>query len=148
MGLSFTGYEMLEAGRDDGRAVRLCRVPSFAAYADDVPEGYYTCCGKSAGGDVVYSVHYEWRELLCRMVGISDMRSYWKSPHPGPFAEIINNADNDGYIGPVTSAKLAQDFDHWRERAEHCLPDWAFDLYEKWSIACHLAANGGAVVLH
>lgn len=72
----------------------------------------------------------------------------------GPFIELICFYDNEGEIGPEVSAKLAADFDTYRDRADAAaaatatLGEWHFKTYEAFSSAFHFAADGGCVEFH
>jgi hypothetical protein len=72
---------------------------------------------------------------------------------PGPFWELIQFADNEGYIGPTVAAKLATDFANWADRAKEFAKDpevgeWWLVSYNKWRQAFELAADGGVVDFH
>jgi len=75
-------------------------------------------------------------------------------PAAGPFVELIDFADNEGIIGPRTSAKLAADLVDWKSRAEaHAAAfenedegRFFLDCYAEWTRAFDLAKNGGVVV--
>lgn len=158
MGLDVTSYETVTLVRAtdsptteerDAGLVYLYPVPAFVAATDSMREGVYshagTVLGFSAGA---YSTYMEFRRALARMAGIADLEGFWRDPRPGPFTELLNNADNEGFIGPKTSAKLAEDFATHRETAARDLEPWAFGLYVQWQAAFELAAHEGVVELH
>jgi hypothetical protein len=64
-----------------------------------------------------------------------------------PFYELVHFADNEGSIGPVTSAKLAHDFQSHR----HQIKNWdahstnAYDLMQK---CFEVASDNGFVIFH
>jgi len=121
---------------------------------DGMVEGAYAYEGAFCFHAGSYHGYNLWRNRLADLVGVA--RAGTQGSHGGPFAELIHFADNDGFIGPRTAAKLAADFDTWRDRASGILSggsaslcvisfSWWFEMYECWSRAFHLAANGGAV---
>lgn len=94
-----------------------------------------------------YSGYGEWRDWLKGLAGYQRGGDSW--PTSGPFAELINFADNEGYIGPAVAAKLAKDFQDNRDRMEREFgDDWYATKYREWQAAFELAADGGAVAFH
>lgn len=113
-----------------------------------------------------YSGYNEWRELLAKLTG-KTARGIWieeqkscasdthQTPNRGPFVELINFSDCEGTIGPRTCAKLAKDFQDWRERAEKFAQSlggengqYFMRKYSAWQEAFETAANEGCVDLH
>lgn len=96
-----------------------------------------------------YSGYGEWRRQLAALVGIKDIRALWGDPEAaGPFAELINFADNEGTIGPEVSAKLAKDFAEHQAAADAHEDAWFRDRYAMWRRAFEMAADAGAVDFH
>lgn len=72
----------------------------------------------------------------------------YNSPKEGPFWELISFSDCDGIIGPLVSAKLAQDFGDFQPAADDH-PDQHFrDMYARWRTAFETAADTGFVDFH
>ncbi|WP_024516984.1 hypothetical protein [Bradyrhizobium sp. Tv2a-2] len=112
-----------------------------------------------------YSGYNAWREQLAKMAGyplghydgqVGQRESHcvacWNG-QTGPFAELINFADNEGTIGPVVSAKLAKDFAEHQEKAEQWAQslldgDWFIAKYRDWRKAFEMASDNGAVDFH
>ena len=137
----------------------------FVAGQSDGLEGVYRDEGESAhfrAGS--YSGYNQWRERLAELAGYepsphpgilhagepSSAATVWADPKPGPFVELINFSDCEGVIGPVTSAKLAQDFAAFQEQAD-AVEDWEGwfrEQYAKWRTAFETAAQGGCVEFH
>lgn len=128
----------------------------FRARLDGRPEGWWLPEGDSlrfqAGS---YGGYNEWREQLCRVALGATPSEVWSNYEDfagRPFAELINFADNEGAIGPVTSAKLLADFENDPDlptRLEDADPfGWFFDKYNSWRDAFRLAADDGFVVFH
>lgn len=161
MGLNIRAFERLElvATRptngwadddwDDDGSVILSPAHGFAEATDGVEAtdgmvpGKYAIHGEQihfrAGS---YSGYNGWREWLAAQVGTTP-RAVWSDPKPGPFVELINNSDCEGFIGPKTAAKLARDF---QEHAGRIVgDDYEVQRYRDWQRAFELAANGGAV---
>ena len=97
-----------------------------------------------------YGGYGDWRALLCRVMNGVEPWTVWNNSDKWkhtPFYGLINFADNEGCIGPVWSKRLAEEFENGRLRfAQH--PDvdqYSLDLYDKWSKAFELAADGGFV---
>lgn len=126
-----------------------------APRAEGLQPGIY-----APGGDRIefkagsYTGYNEWRDHLARLVGWgSDSEAFRAGPPPAgspkaAFYELINFADNEGYIGPKVAAKLAYDFSEWAPRATVGQPAWFVDGYGKWRKAFELAADGGLVDFH
>ena len=175
MGLDISYYKNARAITDEERAAleqipenhrydwteergieRLYRNPGFPGRDEGLPsddwvtaEAVGTFCAGSYGG------YGDWRRNLASLVGIDNLRAWWDAPQPGPFAELLNFADNEGVIGPVVSAKLAKDFAEWRARASEfasTLPDddgeWFMRKYKDWQAAFTAAQQGGYVDFH
>lgn len=166
MGLDVTSFgkvELVQAiAQDDGdRSEReegdseeyLWEGPAANRMAPLVPGFYKTSADSVCFRAGSYRGHNRWRSDLARLAGLSQDAAAWDSP--GPFAELIYFADNEGTIGPVASAKLADDFRQWRDRACAFAGDmagddrtWFISVYDAWMQAFTLAANEGAVKLH
>ena len=65
-----------------------------------------------------------------------------------PFVELIDFSDCDGFIGPKTAAKLAQDFAEHRAKIPVGADPRFVEKYNKWAEAFVLAAGNGAVKFH
>ncbi len=93
-----------------------------------------------------YAYYNEWRRALARLVGTTPEK-IWNSPRArGPFAELINSSDCDGFFGPTTSLKLACDFKRFDGKAKAIGGDF-WDMYVDWRKAFVLASGTGAVRL-
>jgi hypothetical protein len=103
----------------------------------DYAEGWQFIAGSGAsyGG---------WRNQLAILAGYPSEEAVWENPVPGPFVELINFSDNEGWIGPVVAAKLAKDFDDHAAQAAAISPEF-HELYRSWQRALALAADGGAI---
>lgn len=62
-----------------------------------------------------------------------------------PFVELVNFSDCEGVIGPEVSAKLANDFADFDERAKATGDEWFYDRYCDWRKAFEMASDDGAV---
>ena len=132
--------------------------------AEGVPDinGVYTFdqSGGFAAGS--YGTYNGWRELLAKLAGWTGAKQAWKA-QGGPFWELINFTDCDGTIGPVVSAKLAQDFAELQDlvdgagttsfggdenEIEPSDVEWFRRVYADFRKAFETAAQGGAVVFH
>ena len=94
-------------------AVNAYNIDLFRPRADGLEEGYYTgdvtrVCGWSYGG------YNRFREKLCEVALGCEPEEIWgrcKAEEPGimdrPLVPLIHFADNEGFFGPTTSARLA-----------------------------------------
>ena len=137
---------------DDESFAHLYPNDDFPSRADALVRGVYRSTGKRmefrAGS---YSGYSAWREALARLVGTTAERVFAGTVPPA-FGELIDFADNEGLIGPQTSAKLAKDFASWKARAAthaktmRAAEGAAFmEGYASFQEAFELAANGGAI---
>lgn len=101
-----------------------------------------------AGPSVSYGGYNDWRAWLCAAAGLGPVRAFYANPHEGPFAELVNFADNEGVFGPVVSAKLAKDFATHEERiiGGRSKGDPYARLYTRFRKAFEHAADQGCVV--
>jgi len=133
--------------------------PEFSSRADGIQDGWFKPEGET--GDFragSYGGYNAWRNQLCQMAHGVDSEVFWSdSKYRGTaFYELINFADNEGCIGPRTSAKLASDFMANQAKAEAFAAsdamaiegDWFLKKYNEWRKAFEVAAKGGAVQLH
>jgi hypothetical protein len=123
---------------------------------DGMPPGWYAVDGESmhfwAGS---YSGYNRWREQLSEAALGVFPQAVWKDPDAfagQAFVELINFADNEGAIGPKSSAKLLDDFDQRPDLPDLVAEDrphrWFQQKYREWRDAFALAADGGFVVFH
>ena len=110
--------------------------------------GIYAAGEQDRFGAGSYSGYGAWRDWLARRAGYPSARAVQNGITSGPFVELINFADNEGYIGSTVAAKLAKDFAENKERI--CGEDdtWSTHLYAKWQAAFEMAADGGCVDFH
>ena len=92
-----------------------------------------------------YPFYGPWRRELARVGGYEAEDAWEGRVTQGPFVELVNFADNEGVLGPMTSAKLAQDFRDNRERARELMDAEDFRLYGKWIEALTMASDGGLI---
>ncbi|TSC83975.1 MAG: hypothetical protein G01um101413_778 [Parcubacteria group bacterium Gr01-1014_13] len=102
---------------DEGDHIGINSVPTFIERLDGLQEGCYECKGKSKSiFSVMYSYYNDWRELLSYAALKASAQEVWQNPEKykgKPFFELVNMSDSDGAIGPVTSKKLAGDFEEF-----------------------------------
>jgi hypothetical protein len=100
-----------------------------------------------------YSGYNSWRNWLATVAGFDSADAVWNSAViEGPFVELINFADNEGFIGPIVAAKLAKDFADHEAKAAKAATDahegWYIEVYRDWKKAFEMAADNGAVDFH
>ena len=112
--------------------------PSFPGRAEGLdPDAWYKCheVGDFRAGS--YSGYGLWR---LKLAGIAE---------GDDFAELIHFSDCEGTIGPVVSAKLAQDFAKNRHRLEaEGWDEYDIHRYDNWAEAFRVASGGGCVRFH
>lgn len=174
MGLDITAYTKMELvtgeeaekvmasdDRWDAADERGWIIPSlnssFAGREGSIQERPYRCAnpdteplGFRAGS---YSGYTWWRGELAHMVGIHDTQAFWNNPKDCPFNELINFSDCEGTIGPEASKKLLADFTEWADSAKRYAKqvkrgEFWLELYNTWTQAFELAADGGFVEFH
>ena len=135
--------------------------------SDGIKGGEYSCDGESgsfrAGS---YSGYNSWRRSLAELIGydydtviemihksmkrtesINEVLGESESPEIRiPFVELLFFSDCEGFIGPVTSAKLAKDFAEWDEKAKK--DGHFYGRYKEWKKAFETASEGGCVSFH
>ncbi|EPM3685319.1 hypothetical protein ACTLMX_000282 [Escherichia coli] len=176
MGLDITAYsniKRLDAHlNDDGEAVNnsngaeveehyfhVWKNPSFPGRADELVDGavyaYEDCTGHGVG----YGGYYWWRNELAEMAGypVGEYESgHGKEANhfggvlnsdSGPFYELINFSDCEGFIGTVVATKLLADFKTFHDKAE-AIGDRFFEQYKHWQSAMEMASNNGCISFH
>ena len=100
-----------------------------------------------------YGRYNVWREHLSRSVLGATPHEVWADPDAyadRPFFELINFADNEGTIGPVSAGDLLADFADGKNRDLYLIgvPEGAETrwgrIYDAWT-GLELAADGGMV---
>jgi len=92
-----------------------------------------------------YPNYGHWRRQLASLGGY-DAEDAWNGLVPsGPFLELVDFADNEGVIGPITSAKLANDFATYETAARKVMEGRDMVLYKKWRQAFEMARQGGLI---
>jgi hypothetical protein len=153
---------------DDGKHVFLWNAEEFEERGDGLVAGFYlkspwkndynlrtqheTEGGRFGAGS--YHGYNLWREWLAGLVYVTP-QAVWKGAIPSHFGEIINFPDNEGFIGPKTSAKLAKDFEAFAEKVKTVRsaqpsiePSWKADLFFDFMKAFQNAAGEGIVDFH
>jgi hypothetical protein len=153
-----------EACKEDDHHT-IWSMPEFVDRLDGKEIGCYVSDGKEmafAAGS--YSGYNRWREILSFVALDVVPEVVWENvdEYAGkPFVELINMADNEGAIGPVTSRKLAMNFEGLRGSVEYKLQEvvekrglhrwfdeegkWWLKKYDEWHKAFVLASDGGFV---
>lgn len=125
---------------------------------DDMQSGFYTpdegseCHDFRAGS---YSGYNDYRNKLAECFLNASDRVVWANPdlfEGKPFYEQVDFSDCEGYMGPLVSAKLHQDYVNGREQWVKWLNEsgqsednveWYLTRYDHWTKAFGLAADGG-----
>lgn len=173
MGLDITYYSKLVAavgneGFDEDGNVKyddgwftFYKNPDFPGRADDIQDGV-AYMDSDAGGFRAgsYSGYNRWREQLAELAGYELTKfndrgrivkcyaaACWYGAE-GPFSELIDFSDCEGVIGATVSAKLAQDFKEFQDKADKHYDKYFIEKYAEWRKAFETAADGGAVSFH
>lgn len=106
----------------DGEHARVNSNQIFIDRLDGRQTGCYICKGKSEGYfSVMYSCYDNWRRLLSYAALKAPIEDIWfnrEEYKDKPFFELIVMSDSDGAIGPLTSRKLASDFETFSKSAK------------------------------
>ena len=115
--------------------------------------------GKAYNGDVVfrgvsypYLAHNRFREKLVKLVGREDLldnegKIKWNElPIEMPFYDLINFADNEGYLDWEVSNTIYSDFEKYNEKAKLVMSEYDYSKYETWLKTFKSAKNDGVVV--
>lgn len=135
---------------EDGLVFTPGNYPEFAGREDGLAEGWYEVDGETVSWSRSYHGYGWWRENLARMAGYT-AEGLWANPDPSvPFFELVHFADNEGTIGPVTSAELAKDFGDYAEQAARFAQtidhgDAWLASYEELGRAFRVASGAGLV---
>ncbi len=164
MGLDITAYRRLTPAPDAQVDADGCPVDSGYVAIDaqtmawteenwpgrtaPLQPGIYSAAERNGFPAGSYSGYGAWRDWLAKRAGYSSAAAVWDNPKPGLFVELINFADNEGYIGATVAAKLAKDFAEYKERICGQDDTWETNLYAKWQKAFEMAADGGCVAFH
>ena len=129
MGLAFEGLQKVgyigpdvdvDMDTEDGKYVRLFTIAGVPDRSDGMKPGWYMRFGERFNwSNTPYSWYGDWRAALGAMVGVDvhKLHRMKRPPKTGPFIELLNYADNQGFFGPTTSTKLLSDFESHRPHA-------------------------------
>jgi len=137
---------------DEDGHFRLYQEKGYEARSDNLIDGKYK--GEYGGSFAAgYRGFFEFRCNLYTAIGGKKWTTDFLYPFPlttdgEPFAELINMSDCEGFIGPVTSHKLYQDFLKYSKKAEKNLSKYQFEQYLEWQAAFECARQGGVVKFH
>ncbi len=171
MGLDISAYQglkLVKAGGYDedleGEAIFLYPYPDpegrFAKRAEPFVEGMYSYLDEFGFRAGSYSGYNMWRTWLCRFARGMEADAFWKLPEPekaGPFAELIDFADNEGLLGTPICAKLYEDFKAQKSKIiaasrkgleNYSDANFFRGRYDDWMKAFKFASKDGAVQLH
>lgn len=176
MGLDITAYsniKRLDAHlNDNGEAVydssgeelkehyfHVWKNPNFPGRADELVDGavyaYEDCTGHGVG----YGGYYWWRNELAEMAGypVGEYETGFGkeanhfggalNSEKGPFLELINFSDSEGFIGTAVATKLLDDFKSFHGKAE-AIGSQFFEQYKHWQSAMEMASNNGCISFH
>ncbi len=87
---------------DAPKIVGVYNMDCFRDRADGVEEGYYEVAGRERVISLSYGGYNRWRSELAELIGTTDEVVFKSSDKTIPFYELINFADNEGFIGPKT----------------------------------------------
>lgn len=125
----------------------LVNVDAFKERGDGMVDGIYQTAGASEHYDASYGGYNRFRAMLCREANGFDPEVIWEGDWSKmerlPFAPLINFADNEGFLGPKTCARLAAD--------AALFPDLSivrFNDYDEWPVwvrMFNIAADTGVI---
>lgn len=97
-----------------------------------------------------YSGYGAWREVLSQIFANAPAPEVWADPvahWDRPFVPLIHFYDNEGAIGPRTSARLAEDFAKQSVKAAALLEEPDLATYDAVAEAFKAAAGTGFVLI-
>ncbi|WP_099301884.1 hypothetical protein [Bacillus sp. Marseille-P3800] len=107
------------------------------------------------GEGIDYKAVYTWDQEFSFRAGSYFGYGFWreklsKFANDSDFHELINFADNEGVIGPIVSAKLADDFNKNINQAMSYSKTFAdgeywLNKYMNWKEAFEIASENGAI---
>jgi len=136
---------------DEDESTSLYQAKGFERRGDHLVAGKYKA--KERGSfRMGYGHHMRFRCNLYKAIGgkkWKDMGFCEQFPDVEdgePFAELIMMSDCEGFIGPITSEKLYQDFMRYTTEAEkNLLEEGDLYLYNEWKKAFKCARHNGVV---
>ncbi|WP_416186824.1 DNA cytosine methyltransferase [Enterobacter roggenkampii] len=129
--------------------------PGTFPLVDGAVYTYEDCTGHGVG----YGGYYWWRNELAEMAGypVGEYESgHGKEANhfggvlnsdSGPFYELINFSDCEGFIGTAVATKLLADFKTFHDKAEE-IGDRFFEQYKHWQSAMEMASSNGCISFH
>lgn len=156
MGLDIRCYEHIEPVEnptvdelEEGDIIHWYVLGGYESRLDGIDAEYVRPSGKvhsfRAGS---YGGYNAWRNLLAEVIRGKTAKELWALPDSHePFNELINFSDSEGYIGPITSAKLAKDFEDYGEKfaSDPRTDEYDREKYMCWCRAFQVAAGKGCV---
>lgn len=123
---------------------------NFPGRTDGLAPGVYTFEDKVDVYAGSYGGYNQWRDQLARHSGYPSASAVHQAPpDEGPFVELINFSDCEGYIGASVASKLAKDFaEHQFRILAESENAYFIEKYLEWRKAFEMAADGGAVEFH
>lgn len=161
MGLDITAYEhaaLYKPATDDcdyeNGTTRIYNQPPYDDRRDGLEPGIYRVSGETLD-DIrfSYSGYSRFRNILSWVfLGVA-AQTAWDFPDlykDKPAFKLIEFFDNEGTIGPKTSAALAECFAQYRDAfmASDRVDDWDRAAYDKLAAAFKLASVDGVVRFH
>ena len=141
-------------------------IPEYLTRSAGLPEGPVIIVEQGEGFSAgPYSYYNRWRNYLAKLAGYPELTE----PEPsearyfpprtghdvgawmaddGPFWELINFSDCEGFLGPAVCKKLIMDFDEFASQAKACSADTVDfpKLYESFHQAIkEVVASNGAL---
>jgi hypothetical protein len=160
MGLDIIVYTKITPAGTDNNDIYICSNNAFPGRSKPFEDGFYTYEAEhhfSLGSYISYGMFREW---LAEIAGYPPSDAPTKYPRcytvwslkEGPFWELINFADNEGWIGTDACRKLAADFDKYADKLvgtsvteTATFETWNRVVGRRVHKACVLASDNGAI---
>lgn len=100
-------------------------------------------------GGVVHGSYGAWRHELAQIAGFQSAHDLWTDVDlNAPFVELINFSDCEGSLGAAVCAKLAKDFEQFKEQATPKWADnpWSHEVYGNFHKAFKQAGERNGLV--
>ena len=152
MGVDFTALSnaVRTQNEDDGLFGYVYDDASIATVNDGMESGYYVYTRETAidGPRMPYSMYFRFRKWIANLGGSSAEKMWNGNDSSMPFYEMVNYSDCDGFFGPDTCSKLANDFESHLEKARQSDTEPRFlGFYESFLACFKHAAGSGMVIL-
>lgn len=136
---------------DEGQHVHLYAIDAFTRQADGMPGGVYRAARKYEHiARWSYHGYGRFREILCQVaLGVAP-EQVWHAADAfagRPLVDLINFSDCEGFFGPQTSGRLADELDALRPKLVERMDRYDLEQLDGLRAGFRAAADTGGVVI-